>query len=464
MLNFSSQKILSVSELTAEIKGLLETEYKFVRVSGEISNLKVPFSGHSYFTLKDSNAQLRAVLFKQQKRFVELTLKDGQQVVCFGRISLYEPRGDYQLIVDSVDLHGTGQLQILFEQLRKKLIGQGYFDESTKKAIPFFPHRIAVVTSPTGAAVQDFLKIVQLRKCPVEVIVLPVKVQGKEAAAEIAAAVKTAEHILKPDVLVICRGGGSLEDLWAFNEEIVADAIYRCSIPVVTGIGHETDFTIADFCADHRCPTPTGAAEFLVPDGDVLRKNIDVLRQSLIATQLRRLDRHEKHLEHLVRFIGTLESTFSSLDYRLQLSLSYLMQAMNATLALKERQVEDQKHHLQRLQPLYKIRLQESFLERCVDQLKSQIQRHLEKNEHQLGVLASRLNGVSPLATLGRGYAVARRYLEGDGSYSVISDVDQVSDGERINLLLKRGQLNCTVDEKIKNHDQAPCGGAKGQE
>jgi len=446
MLNFSLQKIISVSELTLDIKKLLEAEYKFVRVSGEISNLKVPFSGHSYFTLKDSGAQVRAVLFKQQKRFVDLQLKDGQQVVCFGRITVYEPRGDYQLVIDSIETQGVGQLQVIFEELKRSLAAKGYFDSTRKKEIPFFPARIAVITSPTGAAVKDFLKIVELRSAPVHITVVPVRVQGNEAKHEIAHALHIAQTEIKPDVIVLCRGGGSLEDLWAFNEEIVADAIFACPIPVVTGIGHETDFTIADFCADHRCPTPTGAAEFLVPDAGELRKTITEIKRVLSLHVLRKLDSYGLQLKQLVRILGTLDATFVNREYRLQLSLSYFMQAMNGMLQRHENHVADQKHKLRQLQPLHTILLQQRRLEHCTARLIQHMQSCLERNDNRLVMTASLLNSVSPLATIGRGYAVVRKYAPDSKEYAVVSDSRQVASGDSVNILLKTGELDCTVE------------------
>ncbi|MBU1566683.1 MAG: exodeoxyribonuclease VII large subunit, partial [Proteobacteria bacterium] len=218
MNTINKESILTVSQLTAAIKDILETEYRFVKICGEISNLKTPFSGHSYFTLKDSGAQIRAVLFKQQKRFVELNVQDGQQVVVFGRISLYEPRGEYQIVADSIELYGIGKLLKEFEQLKRKLADKGYFAVEFKKPLPPYPGKIIIISSPTGAAIQDFLKIVKNRMSPVHIQILPVKVQGKTAAAEIAKAIGIAQKIADADVIVLCRGGGSIEDLWAFNE------------------------------------------------------------------------------------------------------------------------------------------------------------------------------------------------------------------------------------------------------
>ena len=264
-LNSAGPAILTVSQISRSIRTLLEGEFRFISVSGEISNLSRPYSGHSYFTLKDEGAQLRAILFKGQQRFLAKDINDGQQVICHGRISVYEPRGDYQLIVDSIDFHGAGALQLQFEKLKNRLAVEGLFDQARKKMIPMFPRKIVLITSPTGAAVHDFLKVWRNRQWGATIQIFPVRVQGIGAAEEIAAAIATVNRELDSDIIVLCRGGGSLEDLWAFNEECVARAIADSTLAIVTAIGHEVDFTIADFCADLRAPTPTGAAEQIIP-------------------------------------------------------------------------------------------------------------------------------------------------------------------------------------------------------
>ena len=259
--------VYSVSALTRELKNLVESKYRFIQVQGEVSNLKRPYSGHSYFTLKDDRAQLRAVLFKGNSRYLQKPIEDGQQVICHGRISIYEPRGDYQLIVDTVDFQGSGLLQVKFEELKKKLAAEGLFDPDKKQPVQKFPREIVLVTSPTGAAVHDFLKIWRKRDVPCNILLFPVRVQGSGAADEISQAITTVnKHFPQVDCIVMCRGGGSLEDLWAFNEEVVARSIAESRLPVVSAIGHEIDFTISDFCADIRAATPTAAAEQLIPD------------------------------------------------------------------------------------------------------------------------------------------------------------------------------------------------------
>ncbi len=266
-----ASRIQSVTEITQSIKLLLENGFAFVAVCGEVSNLKQPYSGHLYFTLKDTGAQIKAVLFKTQRRYLAAEMADGVQVICRGRISVYEPRGDYQLVVDSVEFAGAGDRLAAFEQLKEKLNSEGLFAEAHKKKLPLLPQGIALITSPRGAAVHDFLTVAGRRFPSIPIEIHPVAVQGDHAAAEIGAAVKAACHRNRAEVIVICRGGGSAEDLSPFNSEELARTVYQATIPVVSAVGHEVDYTILDFVADHRCPTPTAAAEAVLPDRSRLK-------------------------------------------------------------------------------------------------------------------------------------------------------------------------------------------------
>lgn len=440
-----NEGLLTVSQLTRTIKTLLESKLRFVKITGEVSNLRTPFSGHSYFTLKDSSAQIRAVLFKQQKRFLDLVLEDGQEVICFGRISVYEPRGEYQLVVDSVELFGTGRLQIEFEQLKRRLSALGYFDAAIKKTLPPYPQKIGVISSPTGAAIQDFLKIVKDRKCPVTIQILPVRVQGHGAAAEIAEAIEKASGVGDMDVIVLCRGGGSLEDLWAFNEEVVADAIHRATVPIVTGIGHEIDFTIADFCSDYRCPTPTAVAETLVPDAQVLADKISDQMHRLSASLYRKIEHLEQKLQHGIKMLGSMESIFKNGGFRLQLSKSYLIGAMEKQLAVKDRQRQLYTARLEAQAPISRITLQEKHIQLLRNALFNQIDRIVEKKRSQLGRQATLLNSVSPLATLGRGYSIVRKLDSKKKDYTIISNSAETEPGEELNILLNKGEIDCIV-------------------
>jgi exodeoxyribonuclease VII large subunit len=446
MPSFASQTILTVTQLTRSIKTILENEYRFIRISGEISNLKTPYSGHSYFTLKDGNSQIRGVLFKQQKRYLNLSLKDGQQVICFGRITVYEPRGDYQIIVDTVELFGTGKLQIQYEKLKQKLLDKGYFDESQKKDIPLFPEKIIIISSATGAAIHDFLKIAKNRNSHMHLQIIPVRVQGKTAAAEIAQAIAKAQTINGVEIIVLCRGGGSLEDLWAFNEEEVAQAIFMSEIPIVTGIGHEIDFSIADFCADFRCPTPTGVAEKVIPDNGQLKKRVSALRANLVNRIRQKLIISEQELNHSIKMLGSLKTILNSSYFRLSMSESLLCRVMEKQLEDKSRIVFELRQNLEAKAPLSRINLQENRLQFLTRLLKQSIENIIVSRQAELAGHANLLNGVSPLATLARGYSIVRKVVQSGENYCVISKTTDTCIGDRINILLHEGQIDCTVN------------------
>jgi exodeoxyribonuclease VII large subunit len=447
MINNPSDNIFTVSELTRSLKTILENEYRFIRISGEISNLKTPFSGHSYFTLKDQSSQIRSVLFKQQKRFVDLRLEDGQEVLCFGRITVYEPRGDYQLIIDSVQLYGIGQLQIEFDKLKNKLSRLGYFDQSIKKSIPGIVNKIAVVSSPTGAAIKDFLKVFSSRNGSAHIQLLPVRVQGNNSSSEIQNAIQVANKVGDFDVIVLCRGGGSLEDLWSFNEECVGEAIFNSKIPVITGIGHEVDFTIADFCADLRCPTPTAAAEALVADHLTIRDQIKKLQKRIHLIILARLQNTDRRVQYQLKLLGNVDTKINDGDHRLNLSRAYLCQAIGNRLTYQETRLQNSISRLEALTPTAQLRVDTSKVNHLQKMLFTYMNRVLEIKEAGLSRNAALLNSVSPLATLARGYAIARREDRGEGSYKVLRRSVETTVGEDINVLLSEGELNCRVTE-----------------
>ncbi|MFH1020445.1 MAG: exodeoxyribonuclease VII large subunit [Pseudomonadota bacterium] len=300
----ASGRIQTVSELTQSIRGVLEVSFPFVTVAGEISNLRCPYSGHLYFTLKDEAAQIKAVLFKPQQRYLNCTPEDGMQVVCRGRISLYEARGEYQLMVDVLAAKGAGALQLAFDLLKRKLAAEGLFAGEQKRPLPLLPEKIALITSPTGAVVHDFLAMAQKRCAAVPVEIIPVRVQGSEALEDIIEAITLCNERGQNDVIVLCRGGGSLEDLWTFNEEKLARAIAGSRIPVVSAIGHEVDFTIADLVADFRAPTPTAAAEAIVPSRTQLYAQVCNLGNRLTKTVVDRLAGFRRTIETHQKVLG----------------------------------------------------------------------------------------------------------------------------------------------------------------
>lgn len=442
------QTILTVSQLTKAIKNNLESEYRFVRISGEISNLKTPYSGHSYFTLKDSNAQIRGVLFKQQKRFVELDLRDGQDVVCFGRVTVYEPRGDYQLIVDSVEQFGKGKLQREFEALKEKLAARGYFENDIKKDLPGFPKKIIVISSATGAALQDFLKIVRERKSPLHIQILPALMQGKHAPAQICNAIKRADSLPDVDAIVLCRGGGSLEDLWAFNDEELAIVMHQCKTPIITGIGHEIDFTIADLCADYRAPTPTAAAERLVQDSSELLNFISTLAKRIKRSLEQCISARDIRLKHSIKLLSNFQNRLNDGEHRLTLSKSYLVQAMSEYISRLDSNLQMTTTKLEAQAPVAKITLQEKNLLHLKKELTGAIQNMFLRQEAKLGSQAALLNSVSPLATLARGYSVVRKRDNTGKATEVITDSSKVNEGDALNVLLDKGDVDCVVTGK----------------
>lgn len=436
--------IYTVSQISRLIRNLLEGEFRFIRVSGEISNHSRPSSGHSYFTLKDEGAQIRAVLFKGQQRFLANELRDGAQVICHGRISVYEARGDYQLIVDTIDFQGSGLLQLQFERLKKKLASEGVFDESRKKVVPRFPLDIVLVTSATGAAVHDFLRIWQNRRWPARIRIFPVRVQGVGAADEIAAALTQINAALQTEVIVLCRGGGSLEDLWAFNEEVVARSIAESSLPVVSAIGHEIDFTLSDFCADLRAPTPTGAAEMLIPDRDIfLTTLLRHLKQlnNLIVQKIENLRQRVIHCKRILGDPGEILDHFSLHVDHLSARISHTMAGIiqEQTIAL-----EKLTGRLQKLSPLHRLLLQEEQARNLANRLTRQIQGLLQQKAAALHTQVALLESVSPLATLARGYAITRRKT-GKKASDIITSYDQTRSGDQIEILLHHGSLECEV-------------------
>jgi len=449
MLPTASPAILTVSQVTSAIRELLESHYRFVHVTGEISNLKTPSSGHSYFTLKDAGAQLRVVLFKQQKRYISGELADGRQVEVFGRISVYEPRGEYQLIADSVETYGIGKLLRDFENLKKRLGERGFFASERKKPLPPFPKNIVVITSPTGAAIQDFLKVVARRDYPLQLSILPVKVQGKEAAAEIAAAIALAQTLAGVEVIVLCRGGGPIEDLWAYNEEPVDEAIFRSLLPVVTGIGHETDSTIADFCADCRCPTPTAAAERLIPDGISLRRHLSDCRQRLGLHLRHKLEKLEQRLELQRTRLGVVDQLHSRLEFRLRLSEERLRQTMQEEMARREQHLHRVSGELRRWLSLTAFELRDQHVWLLAEKIRHHMQDLVARGEARLTEQASLLHSLSPLATLARGYALVRRPGSDKERWTLVTSTADIANNERLEVVLKDGHLNCLVLDKI---------------
>jgi exodeoxyribonuclease VII large subunit len=447
MIDLPAPRFLTVTELTRSIRGILETEFPFVAVVGEISNLRQPFSGHLYFTLKDEDSQLKAVLFKQQQKYLRERPEDGQQVICRGRISVYEPRGEYQIIIDYIERLGLGELQVAFENLKLKLAQEGLFDQKHKKEIPEFPSRIALVTSPEGAALYDFLKVAQHRFPAQPIEIFPVRVQGREAAPEICQAIELLNQLKRSDVIVLCRGGGSIEDLWPFNEESVGRAIYKSDIPVVSAIGHEIDFTIADFAADLRAPTPSAAAELVVPSKQIFSEHVQRLAHILVKSSIQKI---EAKRNQVVLLRGRLSDPRSLINHKfMQLDnlISSLIHYYNYFLHNRAMQLESLTGKIHKLSPVHRLIYQQQWTREITRRLHSMMLLQLKKKKDRFAAANTFLNAVSPLGILGRGYAIVRSGPSEKPAGELIRSIKQVNVGKSLEVVLQQGKLGCEVTE-----------------
>ncbi len=410
-----TRRIVSVSQLVNDVKIQLETNFRDFWVKGEISNLATPPSGHIYFTLKDSSAQLQAVCFRMQARYLKFQPEDGMELLARGSVSMYPPRGQVQLIVEHLEPVGSGALQLAFEQLKKRLQKEGLFDVSHKKALPLLPSRIGIVTSPTGAAVQDILRVLQRRNDRLDVLIFPVTVQGAAASQEICAGIRFLDTQTEVDAIILARGGGSTEDLWAFNEERVALAIFQSEKPVISAVGHEIDFTIADFVADIRAATPSAAAELVSGVRKDLFNQVEHLRRrSSQSIQL-----IVKQKQHRLRQL-TASRGFVDAETRLRIFLQRL---------------DELSSRLSKAIPLFLVSLQTQLATQSKE-LGRQADLQLQFNQQRLQSATQRLQAYSPLAVLERGYAIVTT-PEG----TIVRDSSQVVDGDELNIQLARGRL-----------------------
>src|SRR5580704_15809552 len=404
----ANRDIYSVSRLNREVRVLLERGFGSVWLEAEISNFAKPSSGHWYFSLKDAAAQVRCCMFRQRNMLCAFAARDGQKVLVRARIGLYEPRGEYQLVIDHMEDSGLGALKRQFEELSAKLAAEGLFAAERKRALPMIPRRIGIITSPTGAAIRDILHVLARRFAAVPVLIYPVAVQGAAAAAEIIAAVRLAGRRAECDVLILARGGGSLEDLWAFNDEALARAIVASPIPIVSGIGHEIDFTIADFAADVRAPTPSAAAEIAVPDAESWLKTLQHLDLRLRRGMRRRLEAQRERLRWLMGR-AALVSPSAKLSQQAQ-RLDDLEQRMSRSLRqiLADRRslLGDRRSRLWQLSPAARLRSTAARRAALYARMRAAALARLHLARERLSPLVRTLNAVSPLATLDRGYAI----------------------------------------------------------
>jgi len=438
------RRIFTISELTANIKALLEDRFPFIWICGEISNIRIPASGHFYFTLKDKKAQINTVMFRGQNRNLKFMPEDGMSVTGIGRISVYEARGTYQIILEYLEPEGRGAIQLAFEQLKKRLKAEGFFDEKHKKPLPFLPRKISIVTSPSGAVVHDILKIVNRRFPNIHIEIIPVKVQGDGSEMEIVSGLETINERSDSDLVILARGGGSLEDLHAFNSEDVARAIFASKIPIISAVGHETDFSIADFVADLRAPTPSAAAELAVPlKIDLLKKNAE-LKTTLII----RFSRYIEHLRTIVKEMSNrlVDPNKRIEDLRLRTDdlLSRLIRTFKKNILQQHERLEWRFDSLNSNNPLIHTKKANDKLEQNYNNLLTYIRILINNKQFLLRELNARLNALSPNAILARGYSITRT-IPDEG---IVRNPTQVEIGQDLEVILAKGSLICRVKRK----------------
>lgn len=440
----SNPRIFTVSRLNSEVRLLLENEMGIVWLVGEISNLTVPVSGHWYLTLKDSQAQVKCAMFKGNNRRVTFKPQNGKQVLVKARLSLYEPRGDYQIIIESMQPEGDGRLQQEFDQLKMSLAAEGLFAQTAKKALPEQPKCVGIITSKTGAALFDILNILKRRDPNLPVIIYPTLVQGTNAAIQIAQAIGRANSRNECDILIVGRGGGSLEDLWCFNEEIVARTIAASQIPIVSAVGHEIDVTIADFVADVRAPTPSAAAELVSRDLSSQLQIISHQKRRLRSAIERYLSQQQKRLstyqfriekQHPQLQLNTQSQRLDDLNQRLE---SHMQQRLERN----QHKIENLSLRLSNLSPARKVHQDKQRIETLKRRLLDSMDRNLLMQRHQLALAAEKLDTVSPLATLKRGYSITR-----NASGSLITSTQQVHTGDTITTRFVDGEVQSIVDK-----------------
>jgi exodeoxyribonuclease VII large subunit len=424
----AQRAVLTVAELTERLRALLEERFPAVWVEGEISNFRLYGSGHAYFTLKDAESQLRCVIFRTRAQRIRFQPADGLHVVAFGSVEVYAQRGEYQLVVELLEPKGLGALQLAFEQLKARLQAEGLFDTTRKRELPRFPKKIGIVTSPSGAAIRDMLRVIGRRFGELYIVLAPCRVQGPGAAEEVAQGVRDLNALGDVDVIIVGRGGGSLEDLWAFNEEVVARAISASKAPVISAVGHEVDFTIADFVADLRAPTPSAAAELVVREKRVVVDTLDSLRERLARATTRPLRDLERRVDELsLRLRRAMTGELRDASHHVEMLVSTLRSTSPVA------RVTNGRHRLERLD----ARLASAFTRSC------------DRARFRLRAVVAKLDSLSPLAVLGRGYSLT---LTPDRR--VVRSARDVTSGDDVRVLLHEGSLDCRVARTMERDDR----------
>jgi exodeoxyribonuclease VII large subunit len=438
------RNIYTISQLNAEIKSLLESQFPFVWVVGEISNFRIPASGHYYFTLKDESAQINAVMFRGQQRQLKFDPNDGMRITGMGRLSVYEPRGTYQIILEYMEPAGVGALQIAYEKLKMRLAEEGLFAEQHKQPIPFLPQKIVLITSPSGAVVHDMLNIIDRRFTNLNIQIFPVKVQGESAADDIVNALNLINKMNDTDLAILARGGGSLEDLQAFNSEGVARAVFASRIPIVSAVGHETDYTITDFVADLRAPTPSTAAELTVPLKNELLRLVDDTIDNLGYRMFNKIERLRTNLTDVAGRLADPKKRIQ--DWRLRLDDLTSRVGRQAEILL-ERKKEGLTWWLDRLialSPNTRIHNSNSIVEQIRHNLLKNLNKIIKEKSARLAELSARLETLSPISILERGYSITRTIPD----LKVVRNPKRVSINQDLNVMVAKGSLTCRVKEK----------------
>ena len=441
----AQRRVYSVSELTRDIRGLLEDHFPFIWVEGEISNFRVPGSGHYYFVLKDAKSQIRAVMFRSQQRWMRFEPEDGLHVLCQARVSVYEPRGEYQLLVDAMEPRGVGALQLAYEQLKRRLESEGLFDPEHKKPIPFLTQRLGVVTSATGAAIRDIIRVVRERYSNLEIYLYPAKVQGEGAAKEIVAGIDAFNADFPVDVLIVGRGGGSWEDLWAFNEEAVVRAVFRSRIPVISAVGHEIDITLADLVADVRAPTPSAAAEMVAQHKEALEGHVADLRQRIQGRMRQKLNLARERFVSRKQRLRHPETRLADLRLRLDEDMLRLELGVRRLLNSERQTFLRLRDSLLHLSPGRKVAEARTLLNQNYRDLGLFARQALHVKRQTLARSLVQLDAMNPLGILARGYSITTTWPKGE----LVRSARQVKKDDTVRVRLHEGSLQCKVT-KVK--------------
>ena len=438
---FQPAKPVTVSQLTGLLRTSIESQFSDLWLEGEVSNLRMPGSGHVYCTLKDEFSQIRAVLFRSSVLRLKFTLQEGMCIIVRGRLTVYEPRGEYQIVMDSVEPKGVGALQLAFEQLKARLSAEGLFDEAKKTPLPPFPQRIGIVTSPTGAAIKDMLSVLYRRWPTLRVIVVPVPVQGEGAAQQIAKAVAWLNEEDLVDVMIVGRGGGSLEDLWSFNEEVLVRAVAASRVPVVSAVGHEIDVTLTDFAADRRAATPSAAAETVVPVLAEVVERLRVLTVRMTHTMGRHCLFEQRRLEAQMGKLAEIRLRIRQEWQRTHQAVDRLKTLTCNRVAASRDVVRGRQRELAGLNPVFVVKRGIAMITFLMQRLERQVMVLSDGRRRRMAALAAQLGHLSPLAILGRGYSIVSRVRDG----VILRSADDVQPDEEILARLSQGQLHCSV-------------------